>query len=50
MYNSSECPVTELQTGETPPKLIYTLMGIYSGIALLGAAVVAVFVDPIQIR
>ena len=50
MYNSSECPVTDLQSGKTPPVLLYTLMGIYSGIALFGAAVVALFVDPIQVR
>ena len=49
-YNSSDCPVTELQSGKPSSTLLYTLMGIYSAIALFGAAVVGVLVDPIQIR
>ena len=50
LYSTEECPVSELQSGKAPPELLYTLMGIYCGIALFGAGVVALCVDPIQIR
>ena len=49
-YNTSDCVINDLQSGNTSNELIYTLMGIYAGVALFGAAVVAVLVDPIVIR
>ena len=49
-YNTSECPVNSLQSEGTPDELLYTLMGIYAGVALIGAAAVAIFVDPIVVR
>jgi len=49
-YNTSECPVSALQLVGPTETLIYVLMGIYAGIGLLGAAVIAFLVDPIVIR
>lgn len=49
-FNSSSCPVSDLESENLQQTTLYTLMGIYSAIGLFGAGVVASLVDPIQIR
>ena len=49
-YNTTECPVIGLASRDVPDYLLYTLMGIYTGVALVGAALMAFLVDPIEIR
>jgi len=49
-FNSSSCPINQIQSEGVERSLLYTLMGIYAGIGLLGALVVGVFVDPIVVR
>ena len=49
-FNSTSCPITPIQSEGVEDSLLYTLMGIYAGIGLLGALVVGLFVDPLTIR
>lgn len=49
-FTTDECPVSEIESGVVHDSLLYTLMGTYTGIALLGAAVTAIFVDKIKLR
>ena len=49
-YNSSKCPLTSLESGKVPDKTIYILMGIYTGIGISGALLVAFLVDNVKVR
>ena len=49
-FNSSSCPVNDLQSEGVEDNLLYILMGIYAGIGLLGALIIGVFVDPVTVR
>ena len=48
LYNSTECPVSDLQSGDLPKNTLYMLMGIFAGVGLFGALIVGCFVDNID--
>jgi len=49
-FNSSNCPVTNIESGDVPDWTIYLLMGIYAGVGICGALVMAFLVDNVKIR
>nr|CAB3267513.1 protein unc-93 homolog A-like [Phallusia mammillata] len=50
LYNSSECPVTNLNSSGPSDSTIYTLMGIYTALSLSGAFIMALGVDNIEVQ
>jgi len=50
LHNSSYCPVTTVESGDVPNWNIYLLMGIYAGVGIGGALVMAFLVDNVKIR
>lgn len=49
-YNSSACPISQIQEQGVEQTLLYILMGIYAAIGLLGSLIMGVFVDNIEVR
>ena len=48
-FSTESCPSAPIQEG-VEDSLLYTLMGIYFGVGLLGAVIIGVLVDPFDAR